>query len=213
MTTIMGDGDMGFVVDLNLGIYSFDPFEDDHPHEADVQLFLPANKLSNTPRLSGCNMDASGSKLIVTSKSEVIIVHAKHPEKKVVVVNVSDLCAEDGRNMHFRDAVLLNDDLFVMGNAAGNSEDDSAAMALYKFTNTKVNDDEVMFLKCEVVAGDISDEGRWCGCRCAIHASPRYAPPSGRIRVVNHRYGQPRAAAGQSGEVRRTRVYHFLQRG
>eukprot|EP00593_Proboscia_inermis_P006651 CAMPEP_0171323824 /NCGR_PEP_ID=MMETSP0816-20121228/115817_1 /TAXON_ID=420281 /ORGANISM="Proboscia inermis, Strain CCAP1064/1" /LENGTH=157 /DNA_ID=CAMNT_0011822633 /DNA_START=123 /DNA_END=593 /DNA_ORIENTATION=- len=157
----MGDGHMGFVVDLNLSIYSFDLFEDAHPHEADEQLFLPSSKLGNTPGLSGCNMDASGSRLIMTSKREVIILHAKHPKKKVVVVNVSDLCAEDGSKKHFQDAVLLDDDLFVMGNAAKNSEDDSAAMALYKFTNTKVNDDEVMFLKCEVVAGDISDVGRW----------------------------------------------------
>jgi len=57
MTTIMEDGDMGFVVDLNLCIYSFDLFEDAHPHKADEQLFLPANKLSNTPGLSGCNMN------------------------------------------------------------------------------------------------------------------------------------------------------------
>ena len=51
--------------------------------------------------------------------------------------------------------ILLVDDLFVMGNASKNYEDDSAAMALYKFTNTMVNNDEAMFLKCEVIVGDI----------------------------------------------------------
>ena len=44
MTTIMGNGDIGLVMDLNLGVYSF---EDTHPHKVNVQLFLPANKLSN----------------------------------------------------------------------------------------------------------------------------------------------------------------------
>ena len=71
---------MGFVVALNLSIYFFNPFEDDHPHKTDKKIFLPVNKLSNSSGLIRCNIDASGSKLIVMIKIKVIIVQAKHPQ-------------------------------------------------------------------------------------------------------------------------------------
>ena len=73
----------------------------------------------------------------------------------------------------------------VMVNAAKNSADDSAIMALYKLNNIKVNDDEAMIFKRKVVAGDIKDKG-WCGCRCAICTSTRYAPPSRLIWIFDH---------------------------
>ena len=176
MVTMRRDGSIGYAAHYDYGLFQFDALYDRHHKNL---LLQPAHNIPGK-HVSGLNLSNDGRRLVATTPEIVVIYEADeriNELREIVNVNLSKLCSNGKYSMHFRDAVLIDDELVAVGHKGGN--EDNRGMALYNISSSPGWD------LCHTLAGDDLTRPGWID---GFGKNVRFSRPHAMTFIPKHNY-------------------------